>query len=401
MAHLYIASQHRCVADTGLVRHKSNVKKDQCVPSYHLSAQPVKRSEGRSVIAMAAYRAGARLADERRGIVADYSRRRGVVHAEILIPDEAADWLRDRTKLWNCVERLEGRCDAQLAREINIALPHELTDGQRLALVRAFVREQFVALGMVADVAIHRPVVEKGEDPRNHHAHILLTLRQATAQGLHAVKTREWNSRDMLRAWRAAWAAYQNDALRRCGHRSVVDHRTLEAQRSEVVDRGDHVRAAVLDREPELHVGPEVVARERRRTYERAVPFSDSVRIARNVRRLDRNVLKIRRRALRTEVRLVRLRLRLQHYDRIVSAGAHGWGSREGEEERIAHARRRRMQVLWLIDQLDRVFFALLGIREAQLVRKTRWSNRLGRGRLNDGAKARSSLPEALPYWAA
>lgn len=363
------------------------INEEQRVASYHLSAQPVKRSEGRSVIAMAAYRAGERLTDERRGIVADYSRRRGVAYAEMLIPDGAANWLRDRGKLWNCAERLEGRSDAQLAREINIALPHELTDAQRLALVRAFVREQFVALGMVADVAIHRPVAEKGEDPRNHHAHILLTLRQATAQGLHAVKTREWNSRDMLKAWRIAWAAYQNEALRRCGHRSVVDHRTLEAQRSDARGRGDHARVATLDRQPELHVGPQVAAW-RRRTYERAASRFDNVRIESNVRRLDRNVLKMRRQALRIEVRLVRLRRRLRHYDQI--------GSMPGpsRREQVAHARRRRMQVLWLIDQLDRVFFALLGIREAQLLRKSRWSNRLGRGRLE--TRLRFSLPEGL-----
>lgn len=326
------------------------------------------------MIAMAAYRAGARLADERRGIVADYSRRRGVAHAEILVPDGAADWLRDRGKLWNCVERLEGRRDAQLAREINIALPHELDDGQRLALVRAFVREQFVALGMVADVAIHRPVADKGEDQRNHHAHILLTLRRATAQGLHAVKTREWNSRDMLKAWRAAWAAYQNETLRRSGHRSVVDHRTLDAQRLDARNVGDHARAAVLHREPELHVGPEVAARERRKRCERRSPIFEDNRVGLNVRRLERNVLRMRRQALRMEVRLVSLRRHLRRYEELGSVPS------QSARERAAHARRRRMQVLWLIDQLDRVFFALLGIREAQLVRKSRWSNRLGRG---------------------
>jgi hypothetical protein len=247
---------------------------------------------------------------------------------------------------------------------------------------------------MVADVAIHRPVADKGEDPRNHHAHILLTLRRATAQGLHAVTTREWNSRDMLKAWRVAWAAYQNDALRRHGHRSVVDHRTLDAQRLEATDRGDRARAAVLDREPELHVGPEVAARERRKPYERRAPMFVDHRVGSNVKRLERNVLKMRRQALRIEAQLVRLRGRLRHYERIGSMAA-----RERRKERAAHARRRQLQVLWLIDQLDRVFFALLGIREAQLVRKSRWTNRLGRGRLYDGAMFRSSVPVFLSDW--
>lgn len=125
--------------------------------SYHFSAQAVKRSEGRSVVAMAAYRAGERLRDERRGVDADYSRRRGVVHAEILAPEGCATWLLDREQLWNGVERSEARRDAQLAREINMALPCELTNAQRLILVREFVKAQFVSLGMVADLAIHAP----------------------------------------------------------------------------------------------------------------------------------------------------------------------------------------------------------------------------------------------------
>jgi ATP-dependent exoDNAse (exonuclease V) alpha subunit len=152
--------------------------------SYHLTAQPVKRSEGRSVVAMAAYRAAARLKDERRDAFADYRRRQGVAHSEILAPEGSAAWLRDRETLWNYVERIETRKDAQLAREINLALPHELTDEQRLTMLRRFVRDEFVALGMVADFAIHRPVPEKGDDPRNFHAHILLTLRQAQKDGL-------------------------------------------------------------------------------------------------------------------------------------------------------------------------------------------------------------------------
>ncbi|AMA60105.1 hypothetical protein BCCGELA001_30295 [Bradyrhizobium sp. CCGE-LA001] len=129
------------------------------------------------MVAMAAYRAGQRLTDERRGIDVDFRRRRGVVHAEILAPEGSADWLLDRETLWNGVERMETRRDAQLAREINMALPYELNADEQLALVRSFVLEQFVSLGMVADIAIHAPVIEKWDDPRNFHAHVLLTMR--------------------------------------------------------------------------------------------------------------------------------------------------------------------------------------------------------------------------------
>jgi ATP-dependent exoDNAse (exonuclease V) alpha subunit len=203
--------------------------------SYHLSAQPVKRSEGRSVVAMAAYRAGVRLKDERRDNEADYRRRKGIAHTEIMVPEGAAEWLADRERLWNYVERIENRRDAQLAREINMALPHELTDAERVELVRTFVRQEFVSRGMVVDFAIHKPVPEKGDDPRNYHAHLLLTLRQAEAKGLRRVKTREWNSDTMLVAWREAWAKFQNEALRRHGHKATVDHRSLAAQKADVV----------------------------------------------------------------------------------------------------------------------------------------------------------------------
>lgn len=212
---------------------------------------------------MAAYRAGARLDDRRserpggqKDRVVDYRRKRGVAHAEIMAPEDSAEWLRDRTELWNRVEAMEKRHDAQLAREINLALPAELTAEARLALVRDYVRTQFVAEGMVADVAIHAPIAARGDNIRNHHAHIMLTLRQATAEGLRATKTREWNAQDRLAGWRAAWAEAQNRALERAGVRERVDHRSLQAQRAEAVARGDRMSAAMLDRLPELHEGP-------------------------------------------------------------------------------------------------------------------------------------------------
>ena len=232
--------------------------------SYHFSAQIIKRSEGRSAVRFAAYRAGAKLVDERDGRKADYSRRRGVAHTEILAPEGSASWLRDRQALWNAVERQEKRADAQLAREINMALPHELTDGQRLQLVRDFVAAHFVARGMVADVAIHRPVSAKGDDARNHHAHVTLTLRQATKNGLRAVKTREWNSDAMLKQWRRAWAEHQNTALRAHGQQARVDHRTLVEQRRAAQERRDTLAAEILDRVPELHVGPRATNAARR-----------------------------------------------------------------------------------------------------------------------------------------
>lgn len=232
--------------------------------SFHISVQVVKRSAGRSVVAMAAYRSGQALKDERNERTSDYSKRRGVAHEEVMAPEDAAAWLKDREKLWNHAEQQEKREDAQLAREVNLALPHELKPEQRLQLIREFVQKEFVDLGMVADIAIHEPVPEKGDDPRNHHAHVLLTMRKATANGLAAKKSREWNSSELLAAWRKSWAELQNAYLERAGHRSRVDHRSLRVQREEATEKGDRRLMALLDRDPEIHVGVRARAASRR-----------------------------------------------------------------------------------------------------------------------------------------
>jgi ATP-dependent exoDNAse (exonuclease V) alpha subunit len=375
--------------------------------SYHFSAQLVKRSEGRSVVAMAAYRAGERLKDDRRGIDVDFRRRRGVVHAEILAPEGAAEWLLDRESLWNGVERMETRRDAQLAREINLALPHELGLDEQLALVRSFVLEQFVALGMVADIAIHAPVVEKGDDPRNFHAHVLLTMRQAGGGGLRRVKTREWNSDDMLKRWREAWAEHQNQALERAGLLQRVDHRSLAVQRRKALRSGDRVVAATLDRAPEIHVGPKarkasrvVVPKSKVRLVGRAkkegkrplryVEIDRGSRRDWNMRALASNAQAFGRAVARTETKLTRMRQRLARYDRALAAhrvqpahprreGTRGIGASVVSSSNGAsfeHVRRRRSQLLWIIKELDRLFLALLGIRESQLTRYTMWANR-------------------------
>ena len=209
--------------------------------SYHFSAKVVKRSAGRSATASAAYRAGAKIPDERQGFTFDYTRRRGVVHSEIVAPDNAPEWMRDRAQLWNAVEKVEKRKDSQLAREIELALPHELAPGERVELVRAFVVAEFVSKGMIADIAIHAP--SKRGDQRNHHVHIMLTMRDLTSAGF-GNKARGWNDKDLLEQWRAEWAAHVNRALERNGFDARIDHRSLEAQG--------------IDREPQTHQGPAV-----------------------------------------------------------------------------------------------------------------------------------------------
>lgn len=240
---------------------------------YHFSGQILGRKgkvnrdgsyrPGSKAAAAAAYRSGTEIRDYRTGETHDYSRRGGVAHAEIMIPTGAASWLQDREILWGTVERMEKREDAQLAREFNMALPYELDAEQRLELVRDFVSFHFVRRGMVADIALHDPIPEQGQNPRNFHAHVMLTLRKATPDGLNPVKTREWNSRELLNEWRAEWALSCNKALERAGKRVRVDHRTLQAQRDWAVEIGDMVRAAELNRQPEIHVGPRARQMER------------------------------------------------------------------------------------------------------------------------------------------
>ncbi|MCK1513045.1 MobA/MobL family protein [Bradyrhizobium sp. 190] len=388
--------------------------------SYHLSAQPVKRSEGRSVVAMAAYRAGVLLKDERRGVNADYRRRRGVVHAEILAPDDAAEWLYDREALWNTIERMEVRKDAQLAREINMALPHELTDAERLELVRAFVLEQFVSLGMVADFAIHAPVPEKGDDPRNHHVHVLLTLRQAGGGGLRRVKTREWNSDAMLIRWRKAWADMQNEALGRCDHPARVDHRSLVVRHAEAVRLGRRREAVALARVPEIHVGPKAkkaagarppVSKVRKvgpkrkakqghlwALARRELRYPDFDRGSRGewtMQRLSQNARTYEKAVARADLQMMRLRQRQVYYAK-ASKRRITRGDRSRADGRMvskSHARKRLAEIAYWINELDLLFFALLGLRESQLVRRTVWSNRLTASRMRGLTRGRVWMP--------
>lgn len=234
---------------------------------YHLSAKMIGRSTGRSSVAAAAYRSGSRLRDERTGRDHDYTRKGGVEHSEIVAPGNAPAWMHDRSALWNAVERVEKRRDAQLAREIELGLPREVAAERRADVVREFVQSEFVGRGMIADFAIHNGRArDGGEQP---HAHVMLTTRELMGEGF-GKKEREWNGADKLEGWRARWAEHVNRELERDGHEARVDHRRLDVQRAEAErdarkarDTGDEhaaakhdIRAADLDREPEPKLGP-------------------------------------------------------------------------------------------------------------------------------------------------
>lgn len=242
---------------------------------YHLSAKVIGRSGGRSSVAAAAYRSGERLRDARQDREHDYTRKGGVVHTEILAPESAPDWMRDRDQLWNAVEAIERRKDAQLAREIEVALPRELDRGARLELLRGFVQREFVDRGMIADMAVHEGKARDGQS--QPHAHVMLTMRELTGDGF-GKKDRSWNAPDLLVGWREAWAREANTALERAGRSERIDHRSLDAQRAEAeqeVERARHgrqdelaleheKRVVELSREPEPKIGPSATALEKR-----------------------------------------------------------------------------------------------------------------------------------------
>lgn len=216
---------------------------------YHLHAQIISRKDGRSSVGAAAYRLGVELKDELTGEVFDYTRKAGVDGWAVLAPDGAPAWVSDPAALWNRVELAEKRKDAQLARELDIALPAELDDAAKRALLLGFVGAEMVALGMVAQVAFH------DLDSPNPHAHVMLTLRTLGPDGF-GNKNRDWNDKKILEGWREQWATHANRALAAAGSETRIDHRTLDAQKDEALARGNFSDVAQLDRPATKHEGP-------------------------------------------------------------------------------------------------------------------------------------------------
>ena len=207
---------------------------------YYFNASVISRSKGRSATASAAYRAGEKILDMRTGEIHDYRKKKGVDDQIILAPNNAPDWVKNRAKLWNEVERIERRKNSQVAREIKLAIPVELNLSQQIELVKTFATEQFVSQGMVADVTFH------DLDSHNPHAHIMLTMREIDEKGFSPKKNRDWNKRELLEKQRSAWAISANLALEKAGVREKIDHRTLEAQG--------------INRIPQIHLGAAVTA---------------------------------------------------------------------------------------------------------------------------------------------
>jgi Ti-type conjugative transfer relaxase TraA len=194
---------------------------------YHFSAKVVSRAGGSSAVASAAYRAAQRLTDERLGRDHDFTNKTGVVHSEVLLPEGAPERLGDRETLWNAVEAGEVRKDAQLARDVEFAIPREMNSQDGIQLARDFVTREFVARGMIADLNVHWDKAEDGSP--KPHAHIMLSMREVGPDGF-GQKERDWNSKELLQEWRESWADHVNTRMAELGLEARVDHRTLEAQ---------------------------------------------------------------------------------------------------------------------------------------------------------------------------
>ena len=229
---------------------------------YHCNIGIVSRGKGKSAVAAAAYRSGEKLTNEWDGMNHDYTRKRGVVHTEILLPPHAPSSFSDRATLWNSVELYEKAGNAQLAREIDAALPIELSREEQIRLVREYCSSQFVSRGMCVDFAIH------DTDSGNPHCHIMLTMRPLDERGTWAAKSKKeydldengerirlpsgrykthkvdltgWNDKGNALLWRKAWADISNAYLERAGSRSRIDHRSN-------AERG-------IDELPTVHMG--------------------------------------------------------------------------------------------------------------------------------------------------
>lgn len=248
---------------------------------YSVQVKSLSRGKGDSATAAAAYRAGLDL-DDPSGTRHNYSRKAGVLSVDMLAPTDAPAWALDPHRVWAKVEEHETRKNARVAREVLIALPHELTPEQRRDLARDVGQLLVDRYGVAAQVALHAP--DKGGDNRNYHAHILMTPRVVGADGFGDSAARVLDEyvagANELKAIRAAIGERMNEALASAGVDARVDHRSLHKQKMAAVEKGDFKAAVALDRPATRHEGKEVTQARRRGTRLQKAERNDRVRDA-------------------------------------------------------------------------------------------------------------------------
>ena len=241
---------------------------------FHFHVTQIKRSAGQSAVASAAYRAGKKLHSEYYGEDSDYTKKKGVITADILLPSHAPPEYSDRETLWNAVEKVERGKNAQLTYSFDIALQNELSLDENIALTRQFLSEQFVSRGMIVDYAIHQPEKDGISNP---HFHVMCPIRPLKADGtwdakqhreyltdenglpilddaghqkFNAVPTSDWGTPETLDTWRKEWADLCNEKFAEKNLDCRIDNRSYEKQGVDLI--------------PTVHEGPAVREMEKR-----------------------------------------------------------------------------------------------------------------------------------------
>ena len=194
------------------------------IPFYFNLSHVSRGERDRSVVAASAYRSGAKLYDQRRAKYHDYTKKKGIVYTEILLPHNAPTYLQNREELWNEVESTEPRKDSRLAKDLILMLPRGLNLKQQITTTKKFLNRNFIKLEMGADIAIH----DKGDG--NPHAHVLIPDRPIIQSGFASLKNRALNSKKMLKKWRENWDKEVNNMLQKAGIVERSSHKTLYMQ---------------------------------------------------------------------------------------------------------------------------------------------------------------------------
>lgn len=247
---------------------------------FHLNESNISRSDGRSAVACAAYRACEKLEDQTYGKTQDYTRKKGLEYKSIYAPEHTNEKLLDRQTLWNEVEKKEFNANgsmkenARLAKEYICALPHELTDRERIKIVDDFCKDFVKKHNVIVDACIHAPHDNDDEtNNKNYHVHIMFTTRLVTEKGDLGKKQRTFNDKgpDILKDSRATFANFVNAALEKAGHAARVDHRSYKEQG--------------LELEATQHEGPEVTQL-RRKGIETEISLKNDAIKQRNLDRM-------------------------------------------------------------------------------------------------------------------
>jgi len=220
------------------------------VAIFHLSfkvlTRTTKTGKSKSSLYLAAYNSREKLKDELTGLTFDYTKKNDLYKSGIILPEEAPRSFYDRKTLWQNCELSEKRKDSQICRYAIISLPDELNGEQNEELLKKYLKQNFIKLGMCADYAIH--------DINNKpHAHVMLTMRKCENGGFSKKKAREWNDPKLAEVWRRQWAVLVNKTLRENGHKNTITHLSFLRQKElaiakarEALENNDIKRAEEL-----------------------------------------------------------------------------------------------------------------------------------------------------------